>query len=55
MPAPRLFVKARRAAGPKAKYGKIGLVGVAAAIPNAVFHITSKRAHELPIALDKVL
>jgi xanthine dehydrogenase YagR molybdenum-binding subunit len=35
--------------------GEIGLVGVAAAITNAVFHATGKRVRSLPITLDKVL
>jgi xanthine dehydrogenase YagR molybdenum-binding subunit len=35
--------------------GEIGLVGVAAAIGNAVFHATGKRVRSLPITLDKVL
>jgi xanthine dehydrogenase YagR molybdenum-binding subunit len=35
--------------------GEIGLVGVAAAIANAVFHATGKRIRELPITLDKVM
>jgi xanthine dehydrogenase YagR molybdenum-binding subunit len=35
--------------------GEIGIVGVAAAIGNAVFHATGKRVRELPITLDKVL
>lgn len=35
--------------------GEIGLVGVAAAIANAVFHATGKRVRELPITLDKVM
>ncbi len=34
--------------------GEIGIVGVAAAIANAVFHATGKRVRELPITLDKV-
>jgi xanthine dehydrogenase YagR molybdenum-binding subunit len=34
--------------------GEIGVVGVAAAIANAVFHATGKRIRELPITLDKV-
>lgn len=34
--------------------GELGLVGVAAAIANAVFHATGKRVRELPITLDKV-
>jgi xanthine dehydrogenase YagR molybdenum-binding subunit len=35
--------------------GEIGIVGVAAAISNAVFHATGKRIRELPITLDKVM
>jgi xanthine dehydrogenase YagS FAD-binding subunit len=35
--------------------GEIGLVGVGAAIANAVFHATGKRIRELPITLDKLL
>jgi xanthine dehydrogenase YagR molybdenum-binding subunit len=35
--------------------GEIGIVGVAAAIGNAVFHATGKRVRELPITLDKVV
>jgi xanthine dehydrogenase YagR molybdenum-binding subunit len=35
--------------------GEIGLVGVAAAISNAVFHATGKRVRDLPITLDKLL
>jgi xanthine dehydrogenase YagR molybdenum-binding subunit len=35
--------------------GEIGIVGVAAAIANAVFHATGKRIRELPITLDKVM
>jgi xanthine dehydrogenase YagR molybdenum-binding subunit len=35
--------------------GEIGLVGVAAAIANAVYHATGKRIRELPITLDKLL
>ena len=34
--------------------GEIGIVGVAAAIANAVFHATGKRVRDLPIALDKL-
>jgi xanthine dehydrogenase YagR molybdenum-binding subunit len=34
--------------------GEIGVVGVAAAIANAVFHATGKRIRELPITLDKI-
>jgi xanthine dehydrogenase YagR molybdenum-binding subunit len=35
--------------------GEIGIVGVSAAIANAVFHATGKRVRSLPITLDKVL
>ena len=35
--------------------GEIGVVGVAAAIANGVFHATGKRVRDLPITLDKVL
>jgi xanthine dehydrogenase YagR molybdenum-binding subunit len=35
--------------------GEIGIVGVAAAIANAVFHATRKRVRDLPITLDKLL
>jgi xanthine dehydrogenase YagR molybdenum-binding subunit len=35
--------------------GEIGIVGVAAAIANAVYHATGKRIRDLPITLDKVL
>jgi xanthine dehydrogenase YagR molybdenum-binding subunit len=34
--------------------GEIGIVGVAAAIANAVYHATGTRVRELPITLDKV-
>ena len=34
---------------------EIGLVGVAAAIANAVYHATGKRVRDLPITLDKLL
>ncbi|MFP3563042.1 xanthine dehydrogenase family protein molybdopterin-binding subunit [Paraburkholderia sp. SIMBA_030] len=34
--------------------GEIGVVGVAAAIANAVWHATGKRIRDLPITLDKV-
>ena len=34
--------------------GEIGLVGVAAAIANAVYHATGKRVRNLPITLDKL-
>src|SRR5262249_3298662 len=35
--------------------GELGVVGVAAAIGNAVFHATGHRVRELPITLDKLL
>jgi xanthine dehydrogenase YagR molybdenum-binding subunit len=35
--------------------GEIGVVGVAAAIANAVYHATGKRVRSLPITLDKLL
>src|ERR1700676_5069123 len=34
--------------------GEIGVVGVAAAIANAVYHTTGKRVRDLPITLDKL-
>lgn len=34
--------------------GEIGIVGVAAAIANAVYHATGKRVRDLPITLDKM-
>ena len=35
--------------------GELGIVGVAAAISNAVFHATGKRIRDLPITLEKML
>ena len=35
--------------------GEIGIVGVAAALANAVYHATGVRVRDLPITLDKVL
>jgi xanthine dehydrogenase YagR molybdenum-binding subunit len=35
--------------------GEIGIVGVAAAIGNAVYHATGRRVRDLPITLDKLL
>ncbi|MEN6437720.1 MAG: xanthine dehydrogenase family protein molybdopterin-binding subunit [Syntrophobacter sp.] len=35
--------------------GEIGIVGVGAAIANAVFHATGKRIRDLPITLDKLM
>ena len=34
--------------------GEIGIVGVAAAIANAVYHATGKRVRDLPITFDKL-
>jgi xanthine dehydrogenase YagR molybdenum-binding subunit len=34
--------------------GEIGIVGVASAIANAVYHATGKRVRDLPITLDKL-
>ena len=34
--------------------GEIGIVGVAAAIANAIYHATGKRIRDLPITIDKV-
>jgi xanthine dehydrogenase YagR molybdenum-binding subunit len=35
--------------------GEIGIVGVAAAVANAVYHATGVRVRDLPITLDKFL
>ncbi len=35
--------------------GEIVIVGVSAAIANAVYHATGRRIRELPITLDKIL
>jgi xanthine dehydrogenase YagR molybdenum-binding subunit len=35
--------------------GEIGIVGVAAAVANAVYHATGTRVRDLPITLDKVM
>lgn len=35
--------------------GEVGIVGVAPAIANAVFHATGKRIRELPITLEKLI
>jgi xanthine dehydrogenase YagR molybdenum-binding subunit len=35
--------------------GEIGIVGVAAAIANAIYHATGNRVRDLPITLDKLL
>ena len=34
--------------------GEIGIVGVAAAIANVIYHATGKRVRDLPITLDKL-
>src|SRR4029450_12002837 len=34
--------------------GEIGIVGVAAAIANAIYHATATRVRDLPITLDKL-
>jgi len=33
----------------------IGIVGVAAAVANAIYHATGKRVRDFPITLDKLL
>jgi xanthine dehydrogenase YagR molybdenum-binding subunit len=35
--------------------GEIAIVGVAAAVANAVFHATGKRVRDLPITVEKLL
>jgi xanthine dehydrogenase YagR molybdenum-binding subunit len=35
--------------------GEIGIVGVAPAIANAVYHATGKRVRDLPITIEKLL
>ncbi len=35
--------------------GELGMVGIPAAIANAVFHATGRRIRELPITPDKLL
>ncbi len=35
--------------------GEVGLVGIAAAIANAVFHATGRRIRSLPISIDRLL
>ncbi len=35
--------------------GEISVIGVAAAVANAVYHATGKRVRDLPISLDKIL
>jgi xanthine dehydrogenase YagR molybdenum-binding subunit len=35
--------------------GELGIVGVAAAVANAVFHATGKRVRDLPITMEKLI
>jgi xanthine dehydrogenase YagR molybdenum-binding subunit len=35
--------------------GELGIVGVAAAIGNVVFHATGKRVRDLPITIEKLI
>ncbi len=35
--------------------GEVGVIGVAAALANAVYHATGRRIRSLPITLDKLL
>ncbi|MEG9520416.1 MAG: molybdopterin-dependent oxidoreductase, partial [Pantoea piersonii] len=35
--------------------GELGIVGMAAAISNAVYHATGKRVRDLPLSLDKLI
>ena len=35
--------------------GEISMVGVSAAVANAIFHATGKRVRDLPITPDKIL
>jgi CO/xanthine dehydrogenase Mo-binding subunit len=35
--------------------GEVGLVGIPAAIANAVYHATGKRVRSLPITIDQLL
>ena len=35
--------------------GEIGLVGIAAAVANAVYHATGRRFRSLPITIDQLL
>jgi len=35
--------------------GELGIVGVAAAIGNTVFHATGRRVRDLPITLEKLV
>jgi xanthine dehydrogenase YagR molybdenum-binding subunit len=60
MPTPpsTLFLSTSRSIAEPARregVGKIGIVGTAAAIANAVFHATGVRVRDLPITVDKLL
>ena len=33
----------------------MGLLGVAAAVSNAIYHATGKRVRDLPVTIDKLL
>jgi xanthine dehydrogenase YagR molybdenum-binding subunit len=35
--------------------GEVGVVGIPAAIANAVYHATGRRVRSLPITIDKLL
>jgi xanthine dehydrogenase YagR molybdenum-binding subunit len=35
--------------------GEIGIVGVAAAVANAVYHATGRRIRDLPLTVDKLM
>jgi xanthine dehydrogenase YagR molybdenum-binding subunit len=35
--------------------GEIGLVGIAGAVANAIYHATGRRIRSLPITIDKLL
>ena len=35
--------------------GEIGIVGVAAAVANAIYHATRKRVRDLPITINKII
>jgi xanthine dehydrogenase YagR molybdenum-binding subunit len=47
----------RRSVGPSVSgaFGDIGIVGVSAAIANAVYHATGRRIRALPITIDQLL
>ncbi|HEY0574529.1 MAG TPA: hypothetical protein VGD73_10535 [Pseudonocardia sp.] len=51
----RLVLPARRVQAGANGLGELVIVGVAAAIANAVFNATGKRIRDLPITLDTLL